>query len=118
MTATGLAVTESDLNRFFGVVPDKMDADVPWPYGGLTFNFAGANSHGSFFLMPSHKHVELSIHSSGELIYQLAAPRISDLRVLPGSAHDTLEISIADKDRIFIRLSPSVLITQQAGDGT
>ena len=117
MTATALAVTESDLQRFFGVVPGKMDAGVPWPYGGLTFNFAEANSHGSFFLMPSYKHVELSIHSSGNLIYQLVAPQIYDLKVLAGPAHDVLEISITAKDRVFIRLSPSVLITQQAGDG-
>lgn len=68
--------------------------------------------------MPSYKHVELSIRVSGVLIYQLAATGVADLRMHTDPGHDTLEIVVSGEDRVSLRLSPSVLVTQQIGDGT
>lgn len=118
METFGLSLTQKDLERFFGAAPSKSDADVPWPYNGLTFSFSDNLHHVVFYVMPSYKHVEMSIHCGKELTYQLTAPAVGDLRVLGGPTHDTLEMVISSKGSIFIRVLPSVLITQQVGGGT
>ncbi|MEJ2791295.1 MULTISPECIES: hypothetical protein [unclassified Pseudoxanthomonas] len=118
MTAAGLSLTEADLERFFGVEASRTDRDIPWPYNGLSFAASRADSQVDLHLMPSYKHIELSIRVSGVLIYQLAATGVADLRVHTDPGHDTLEIVVSGEDRVFVRLSPSVLVTQQIGDGT
>jgi hypothetical protein len=118
METLRLSLTQEDLERFFGTAPSKSDIDVPWPYNGLTFNFSGGPYQVIFYIMPSYRHVELSIRCANELTYQLTASTVSDLRVLGGPTHGTLEIVISSKDSVFIRLLPSVLVAQQVGGGT
>jgi len=118
MTAMDLSLTEADLERFFGVEASRKDRDIPWPYNGLSFAASRADSQVDLYFMPSYRHVELSIRVSGVLIYQLVATGVADLRVHTDPGHDTLEIVVSGEDRVFVRLSPSVLVTQQIGDGT
>ena len=118
MERVGLTATQEDLERFFGVAPSKRDADVPWPYNGFTYNFTSGAYQVTFCIRPADKHIELSVRCANELTYQLDAPRVSDLCMLRGPSHDALAIVISTQDSVFIRLLPSVLITQQAGDGT
>ncbi len=115
---TGLSVTEEELERFFGVAPTKTDTNVPWPYNGLLFTVEQGSFKVVCGLTPSYKHVELTIHFLGDMLYQLSSPALDDIRVHADPTHDTIEFVVSQKDSIFLRLSPSVLITQGTWDGT
>ncbi len=118
MSKSQLSVTEAELERFFGGEPTRSDTDIPWPYNGLLFTATQDEVRLSPDLMPSYKHVDLTVHAGGQLFYQLSAPALEDIRIHCDPAHDTLELVVSQRDSIFVRLSPSVLITQQTWDGT
>ena len=116
MKSIAPSLTKSDLEHFFGIDSIKTDENVPWPYNGLSFYIQRGESTVTFYVMPSYKYIELSVHVSGDLTYQLVAKRVSNLRLHSDPQHDTLEIVVSDQDSIFVRVSPSVLITQQVSD--
>lgn len=118
MTATELSVTEAEIERFFGVEPVRSDAEISWPYNRLLFIVDRDRAQVIFDFSPSYKHVDLTVHMDGKLIYQLSAPALENVRMHPDPSHETLELVVSERDRIFLRLAPSVLITQQTWDGS
>lgn len=118
MSKPQLSVTEAELERFFGGEATRSDTDIPWPYNGLLFTATRHEFRLVLDLKPSYKHVELTVHAGGQLLYQLSSPALEDIRIHPDPTHDTLELVVSQRDSIFVRLSPSVLITQQTWDGT
>lgn len=115
---TQLSTTEEELERFFGMPPAKSDPEIPWPYSGLLFTVTVGRYRVICDMTPSCKQVELTIQADGELFYQLSSPMLDDIRVHANPTHDTMELVVSPKDSIFLRLSPSVLVTQRTWDGT
>ena len=115
-----LLLTEADLERFFGAPPARTDpVEVSWPYNGLSFDVERGPFRISCQLFASCGDIALAVRtSSGELLYELSATVVNELKMHPGPSHDTLEIVFSDGNRLLVRLDPCVLITQQAGDGT
>jgi hypothetical protein len=116
MPASRLLCTESDLEMFFGVGAERMDADVPWPYNGLTFVASDDSTRVRCVVFPAYPSLELSIAVGGTLFYQYKSSQLSGLLVHHDGGRVTLEARSSDSST-FVRLRPSLLITQQVDVG-
>ena len=53
----------------------------------------------------------------GDNLYTFSALSVADIRYHKDSDRETLEIVVSDRDSIWVRLRPSLLITQDASGG-
>ena len=111
-----VSVEELELLSFFEVEPERADRDTPWPYNDFTYQFSVGDYAISFSIAPAYKDLSLSVAHNGADIYGFKGLSVKDVRYHKDSDVETLEIVVSDRDTIWLRLRPSLLITQDAGE--
>lgn len=111
-----ITAEELDLLSFFEVEPTRADVDSPWPYNHLSYKVELDPYAVEFGITPSSLDLSFSISHNGSEIYSFAAVPVKDIRYHKDGDLETLEIVVNDKDCIWLRLRPTVKITQRAGD--
>ena len=113
---TGITAEELDLLSFFEVEPTRADADIPWPYNDFSYRVELGPYLVEFGIAPSYPDLSFSISHNGSEIYSFTGLSVKDVRYHKDADSETLEIAISDKDSIWLRLRPSVMIKQRAGE--
>jgi hypothetical protein len=111
-----VSVEELELLSFFEVEPTLAEKEIPWPYNDFSYEVTIGQYKVSFGIAPSYPDLSLSISHSGLEIYSFTALSVKDVRYHKDADLETLEIVISDRDSILLRLRPSLLITQRAGE--
>ena len=111
------SVEELELLSFFEVEPRRLDPSVPWPYNQFTYRVELLPYSVEFSIWPAHRDVSLSVSVGGDNLYAFSALSVADIRYQKDSDRETLEIVVSDRDSIWVRLRPSLLITQDASGG-
>lgn len=109
-------IEELELLSFFEVEPTRADRDIPWPYNDFTYHLVLGGYAISFSIAPARKDLSLSVAHGGTTVYRLKGLSVKDVRYHKDSDLETLEIAISDRDTIWLRLRPDLLITQDAGE--
>ena len=113
---TYVSVEELELLSFFEVEPTRADRDVPWPYNDFTYQMAVGEYTVSFSIAPAYKELSLSVAHKGAALYVFKGLSVQDVRYHKDADIETLEIVVSDRDTVWFRLRPSLLITQDAGE--
>jgi len=113
---TGITAEEFELLSFFEVEPSRADEDTPWPYNDLTYKVEVGPYLVVFGIAPSYLDVSVIISLNGAEIYNFSGLSLRDVRYHKSSDHETLEIVVSEKDSIWLRLRPSIMITQRSGE--
>ena len=111
-----VGVEELELLSFFEVEPSRADRDIPWPYNKFSYQLSLGQYAVSFSIAPACKDLSLSITHNGAQIYNFKALSIKDVRYHKDADVETLEIVVTDHDIIWLRLRPTLVITQEAGE--
>jgi hypothetical protein len=111
-----VTVEELELLSFFGVEPARVDQDIPWPYTDFSYLLEVGGYTVSFRIAPAYKDLSLSVAHNGSELYSVRSVSIKDVRYHRDADRETLEIAVSDRDTIWFRLRPSLLITQEAGE--
>ena len=107
-----VSVVELELLSFFEVSPRISIQDPPWPYNEFSYQVALASYDVTFGIWPASKEVSFSISREGMDIYMFKARGVEDVRYHKDADVESLEIVISDKDKIWFRLRPTVLVAQ------
>ncbi|WP_053243886.1 MULTISPECIES: hypothetical protein [unclassified Achromobacter] len=110
----GVSIEPLELLTFFEAEPQSEEPEVPWYYGSHTYQTRVGDHHISFGLLPAHGDVSLTIRHQDRDLYHLVALSVRDIRYRRDGAVETLEIILSERDRVFLRLRPDVVITQDA----
>src|SRR5690606_27380947 len=113
---SGFSVDEHQLLCFFEAEPRRADPDVPWPYNSFTYRASVGAYEVSFGIAPAHGDLSLAVRHAGAELYQLTALSVDDVRYHRDGTRETLEIVISPGQRLFLRLRPTPLITQDAAN--
>jgi hypothetical protein len=111
-----VSVEELELLSFFEVEPTLADKDAPWPYNDFSYEVMIGEYKVLFGIAPSYPDLSLSISHGGADIYSFTALSVKDVRYHKDADLETLEIVVSDRDSIWLRLRPNLLITQRAGE--
>lgn len=111
-----VSVEELELLSFFEVEPLRADRDIPWPYNDFSYQLDVGQYTVSFSIAPAYKDLSLSVSHNGAAIYAFKALSVKDVRYHKDADLETLEIVVSDRDTIWFRLRPNLLITQDAGE--
>jgi hypothetical protein len=109
-----ISVNELDLLTFFECEPILRDADVPWVYNDALYEFSIGDFSLSFALAPSYKDVRLILKSGLLTVYELNATGVVDIRHHEDDTRESLEIVLSHCDRLWLRLKPTITISQEA----
>ncbi len=113
---TGITAEELELLSFFEVEPSRADKDIPWPYNDFSYQVELGAYLVVFGIAPSYPDVSLTISFNGAEIYNFSGQSLRDVRYHKSSDHETLEIVVSERDTIWLRLRPSIMITQRSGE--
>jgi hypothetical protein len=113
---TGITAEELELLSFFEVEPSRADEHIPWPYNDFSYRVRIGPYLVVFGIAPSYPDVSVTISFNGAEIYNFCGLSVRDVRYHKNSDHETLEIVVSEKDSIWLRLRPSIMITQRSGE--
>jgi len=113
---TAITVEELDLLGFFSVEPKRLDPDVPWPYNDFAYGVERGGLSLSFAVAPAYKDVRIILAIAGETIYELNAVGVEDVKYHKDGVRETVEVAITVSNRLWLRIWPSISITQEARD--
>lgn len=111
-----VTVEELELSSFLGVEPTRADRDIPWPYNVFSYLLEIGGYTVLFRIDPACKDLSLSVAHNGSELYSFRSVSIKDVRYHKDADRETLEIAVSDRDTIWFRLRPGLLITQEAGE--
>ena len=109
---------ELELLSFFEVEPQKADPDVAWPYNDFTYHLVLGSYEIIFGIYPAYKDLSFSIRHEGTEFYKLVALAVEDVRYHRDADTETLEIAISDRESIWLRLRPTLLLAQDVAAET
>lgn len=107
-----VTVQELEPLSFFEVEPILASRDIPWPYNDFSYRLELGNYTISFSIAPAYKDLSLSVVHNGSVLYALKGLSVKDVRYHKDADLEVLEIACADRDTIWFRLRPNLLITQ------
>lgn len=102
-----ISAEEWQLLSFFEVEPEKLDAEVAWPYNDFTFRRALGEVTITFSVAPAYKDFTLIVERSGTKEIELTALSVWDIRYQKEHGAEWLEILLTANDRLELRLRPS-----------
>jgi len=109
-----ISATELDLLTFFEAEPSKRDAEVPWLYNDLLYEWQQESLSLTFAVAPSYKDVRIILKQADAAIYELNAVGVEDVRYHNDGGREALEVIIAPHDRLWISLKPHVFLGHEA----
>ena len=114
-----ISADEGELLEFFQVEPQRCDANVPWPYNGLRYEVRRGDFALSFAVAPAEKDVQVRLQVGSATIYELTATRVEDVRYHADKPHhQALEIIVSTRERLWLRLKPSIGIIHEVAEHT
>jgi hypothetical protein len=108
-----ISVEELDLLGFFSVEPTRLDADVPWPYNNFSYAVQQGGLSLTVALAPAYKDVRIILTSGSDAIYELKALGVEDVKYHKDGIRETLEIVLTARDRLWLRVWPSISVSHQ-----
>ncbi|MCQ2032273.1 hypothetical protein [Stutzerimonas zhaodongensis] len=108
-----ITAEEYELLSFFEVEPERASPDIPWPYNDFSYRVSLGAYDIAFGIYPAYKDLSLTIRHNGMELYSFVALSVKDVRYIQDPRIETLEILISDRESIWPRLRPTVLITQK-----
>ena len=111
-------VTLEDLEFFFGVNAEFLDPNAPWPYTQAKFEVHNGLWSVRASLYIASLDVAFSISIDGHIVYELDAQQAQEILVHRDTRSVSLEITLSDCSRIFLRLSPTPSVHQELTVGT
>lgn len=105
-----LSVDESDLLAFFEVMPTPAEHDISWEYNDSVYEVSRNNVHLTFALVPVSRDVKIKFKVGELLVYELNATGIQDIKHHREKGRESLEVILAARDSLWIRLKPEVSI--------
>ena len=66
----------------------------------------------TFGIYPAYKDLSFSIRHDGAEFYKLVALAVEDVRYHRDADTETLEIAISDRESLWLRLRPTLLLAQ------
>ena len=111
-----ITIEELDLLGFFSVEPTRLDPDVPWPYNDFAYAVERGGFSLSFAIAPAYRDVRIVLTSGSETTYELTAVGVEDVRYHKDGARETLEIVVTPRERLWLRIWPSISIRHQVTD--
>jgi hypothetical protein len=115
MSTNLISATELDLLTFFEMEPIRTDPDVEWPYNDFLYEIQCGDKHLAFSVAPSYKDLSIKIQSGGTPVFELVAMDVSDVRYHGEKSDERLEIVISGRERLWLRIKPSISISQFLG---
>jgi hypothetical protein len=109
-------IQELELLSFFEVQPSVADPEVPWPYNDYAYQVSVGPYSVHFRIAPAYRDVSLSVALDGNEFYRFRSLAVSDVLYHKDSDRETLEIRVSERESIWLRLRPSVLIAQDMGE--
>jgi hypothetical protein len=113
MTSDYVAAEPLELLSFFAVEPTPADPEAPWPYNDWVYETSVGDWAVSFAVAPAYRDVRLILKRREEIVYELNAVGISNLRYHSDKSGEWLEIILSERDTLHFRLRPNVSITHQ-----
>ena len=101
---------------FFEVEPDLLDTDEPWCTNDAVYEIERGNHRLSFALSPGHGYVRVILTFQGNRLYEFNAVAVQDVRYKDEQGDETLEVIISDRERITLRVKPSIEILHSLDD--
>jgi len=108
-----ISAEEYELLSFFEVEPERASPDIPWPYNDFSYRVSLGAYDIAFGINPAYKDISLTISQNGMELYSFVALSVKDVRYLQDPHIETLEIFISDRESIWLRIRPTLLITQK-----
>ncbi len=114
-----ISAAEDELLQFFKVDPQRCDANVPWPYNECRYEVQRGDFALSFAVVPASRDVRVRLQYGGATIYELTATGVEDVSYHADKPHqEALEIMVNARDRLWLRLNPSIEIIHEVEEGT
>ncbi len=113
---SSVTVTEPELLDFFGVEPTQLDAEIPWPYNEFSYSLELDQFKLQFRITPSSKDVAFSVSHGGSPLYTFKALQVEDVKYRKEGSGETLEIVVTSQDKLWLRVFPSLRITQDVSE--
>uniref|UniRef100_Q01Q79 Uncharacterized protein n=1 Tax=Solibacter usitatus (strain Ellin6076) TaxID=234267 RepID=Q01Q79_SOLUE len=107
---TTLSVDEYDLLGFFDVMPTPVDRDISWTYNDSVYEVSRNNVQLTFALVPACRDVRIKLAVGGLLVYELNAMGITDVEHHQEKGRESLEVVLAARDSLWIKLKPEISI--------
>jgi hypothetical protein len=106
-----ISAEEWQLLSFFEVEPERLDADVGWPYNDFTYRRTLGEMTITFSVGPAYKDFTLIVERGGAKEIELTALSVWDIRYQKEHGAEWLEILLTPSDRLELRLRPSFSLT-------
>jgi len=110
------SLKEIDLLSFFEVEPSRLDSDIPWPYNQFTYRTQVGQYKIHFCIAPSYIDVDLSVSNGDAEIYRFEGRGVPSVRYHNDDGTETLEIVVSDTSSLWLRIRPSLFITQSVSE--
>jgi hypothetical protein len=107
-----LSVDEYDLLAFFEVTPMPVERDISWALNDSVYQVSKSNIHLTFAVVPASRDVKIKLKVGELLVYELDAMSIQDIQYHQEKGRESLEIVLAARDSLWIRLKPEISINQ------
>ncbi|WP_155397290.1 hypothetical protein [Stutzerimonas stutzeri] len=108
-----ISAEEYELLSFFEVEPERSSPDTPWPYNDFSYKVSLGAYDVTFGIYPAYKDLSLTIRHDGAELYSFVALSVKDVRYHQDPRIETLEIVVSDRESIWLRLRPTVLVTHK-----
>jgi hypothetical protein len=105
-----ISVQESDLLCFFESEPERLDANVPWPYNDFTYRVVRGELDLSFTIAPAMKDVRFTLKANGRVLYELNAAGIADVRYRHDLGRESLELILNPRATLWLTLRPEIAL--------
>ena len=108
-----ITAEEWQLLSFFAAEPALTDADVPWCYNHAVYQVR----QGAFVLTcaidPAYRDVQIVLEHETARLYEFKAMAVKDVRYTNDEGREQLAIEINDHERLVLRITPHLELSQQ-----
>jgi hypothetical protein len=115
---SSVTVEEVELLSFFAVEPERADGNAPWPYNDFTYRVRLDEYEVEFGIHPAYRDLSFSVSRGGVELYKFSALSVHDVRYHGDRDREVLQILVSNRESIWLRLRPTVLIAQEVASET
>lgn len=105
-----ISIEEHELLDFFGVEPTIKCAESSWPYNEYLYSLTRGSTSVSFTIEPAWNDLRITLKNREVTFYELRALDSQDAFYRNDNGRETLEIVLADGNRLWLGLYPNVTI--------
>ena len=113
-----ISAEEIDFVTFFECESKMLDEGVPWIYNEALYEFKQGDFTLSCSIAPSYKDVRLIFKCGDQVLYELNAMLVEDIKYHNDNGRETLEVVIDGRDRLWVRLKPVISVSHEVKELT